>query len=79
MAFAATITAQTVFGNFKVNMGTYTQGNGDTGGAVTTGLASVKFFQATGATKQATSGGAVTITTADPGDDATGYWLAIGH
>lgn len=79
MAFSSTITQQTVMGNMFVNMGTYTQGNGDTGGDIDTGLDQVLNFNATGSTNDVNSAGTVTITTADPGGDQTGYWMAIGY
>lgn len=79
MAFVATLTTQTVVGNKKLNMGTYTQGNGDTGGAIVTGLKTLEFFSATGATKTVNASGTVTITTADPLGDVSGFWQAIGY
>lgn len=79
MAFAATQTGESVFGNLRVMYGTYTQANGDTGGDIQTGLGQVVSFQATAATKQVTDKGKVTITTADPAGDVTGYWMAYGY
>ena len=79
MAFAATQTGQSVFGNLKVHYGTYTQAGGDDGGDIQTGLGQVDSFQATAATKQVTDKGKVTITTADPGEEVTGYWMAYGY
>lgn len=81
MAFTAAQTdgCDTVFGNKRAVMGTYTQGNGDTGGDIVTGLTTVEYFDATGATKVSNSSGTVTITTADPTEAQTGYWMAIGY
>ena len=79
MAFAATQTGESVFGNLRVMYGTYTQGNTDTGGDIQTGLGQVMFATATAATKQVTDKGKVTITTADPTADVTGYWMAMGY
>ncbi len=79
MAFASTITDKTVMGNKRVNMGQYTQASGDTGGAIETGLSRVEYFDATGATKVSDASGTVTIITANPGADQTGYWIAIGY
>lgn len=89
MAFAYSVTQQTVFGNKKVKFGTYTNGSGDTGGDVVTGLSVVEHFQlqpkgsaviATASVVNETfplqnSTGAVTIVTADNED---GYWMAYG-
>lgn len=79
MAFSSTQTAYSVFGNKAVQMGTYTQASGDTGGAIVTGLKTIEYFDATGATKVSNSSGTVTITTADPTEAQTGYWMAIGY
>lgn len=80
MAFTATTTASTVMGNKRVEFGTYSQGDGDTGGDIVTGLGSISYFQAFLATAvdTDTAAGTATITTADPGDDITGFWIAIG-
>lgn len=78
MAFAKTIGTPQLFGNKKVVMGQFTQASGDTGGAIATGLATVDYFEASYSTDNADSSGTVTITTADPGDDQTGYWMAMG-
>lgn len=79
MAFSSSQTADTVFGNKRVTIGTYTQESGDTGGAIATGLSTIEYFDATGATKVSNSSGTVTITTADPTEDQTGYWMAVGY
>jgi hypothetical protein len=79
MAFSATITKRDVTGSMRTHYGTYTQVSGDTGGAITTGLKNVIGFQATGATSAVNSSGAVTIVTANPGADQTGYWQATGY
>jgi hypothetical protein len=88
MAFASAIVGETVFGNKRVKWGTYTNGLGDTGGDVNTGLQSCEalVLQPGGSSAIATapvvdetlpvSGNAVTIVTADNED---GTWLAIGY
>jgi hypothetical protein len=78
MAFAFTTIAETVLGNKRVNYGQFTQGNTDTGGAITTGFSVVDYFEASYATDASDSSGVITITTADPGGAQTGYWMAIG-
>ena len=44
MAFAYTVTDQTVIGSKKLRWGTYTNGGSDTGGAISTGLSRVDGF-----------------------------------
>ena len=79
MAVTVATTMTTVMGNKRVNGGTFTQGNGDTGGAIDTGLSNVDNFQCTIHCKTlSVSGGTVTITTADPLGAQVGYWTAIG-
>ena len=78
MAFAKTVKFVTVFGNKRVAVGQFTQGDGDTGGAIATGLSSIDYFDASYMTDASDSSGTVTITTADPGAAQTGYWIAIG-
>lgn len=78
MAFSATITGSTVFGNKRIVYGTYAQGDGDTGGAVDTKLGAIAYFEATAATDISVSGGVATVTTADPGGDVDGFFMAIG-
>jgi hypothetical protein len=78
MAFVSTIKAQTVFGNKRVHFGQFTQASGDTGGEIATGLASLDYFDASYMTASANDAGDVTITTANPGANQTGYWIAIG-
>ena len=88
MAFAFTITKQTVQGDRDVVYGTFTNGSGDTGGNITTGLRVVEFFemQHTGsavvsdvpvANETFPLAGAtpVTIVTVD---NADGLWKATG-
>lgn len=78
MAFASTVKFSTVFGNKRVVCGQFTQGDGDTGGDIATGLSSLDYFEASYSTDSADSSGTVTITTADPTAAQTGYWMAIG-
>lgn len=77
MAFAATKTGESVFGNLRAIYGTYT--NDDTSGEVSTGLAKVKFFQCTGATisgEKSGYPGTVELTIA--AESTGGFWLALG-
>lgn len=88
MAFSSTITDNGAMGNKKVNMGTYANGSGDTGGNIDTGLNVVEHIQlqpkgsaviATAPVVNETlpiAGNAVTIVTADNED---GYWIAYGY
>lgn len=78
MAFSSAITDRTIMGNKRVNFGTFTQANGDTGGAVVTGLQTVDHFNATGGLTAVNASGTVTITTANPLGAQTGYWMAVG-
>lgn len=78
MVFLATKTKNDVAGSHRVTMGTFSQGNGDTGGAVDTGLRVVENFQMTAATNVSVSGGTVTVTTADPLGAQAGFWKATG-
>jgi len=79
MAFARTVSFETVFGNKRIVVGEFTQASGDTGGAVDTTMSAISYFEASYSTSNVDSSGTVTITTADPGDDQTGYWMAIGE
>ena len=79
MSFAATRTGENVSGNLRCMYGTYTQGDNDTGGDITTGLSDIKTFQATAALKVTISGGVATIVTPNPEEDVTGYWRAEGY
>ena len=88
MAFATAIVEQTDFGSKKASFGTFTNGSGDTGGDIDTGLSICEFIylQHSGAGAVATipsvnetlpcAGSAITIVTADNGD---GYWWAFGY
>lgn len=87
MAFSYTKDDDTVFGNKRVTMGTFTNAGGDTGGDVYTGLQRIeKFFMThTGSAVAADSPVAnetfpcsdpVTIVTTDGAD---GQWMAIGY
>lgn len=87
MAFASAKTKTTVFGDMKVVFGTYTNGSGDTGGDISTGLKRVYgfFLQPTSSSVIASApvvnesfplaGGVVTIVTTDNED---GIWTAYG-
>ena len=81
MAFATDIPdeGRTIMGNKRVVMGTITQGNGDTGGAIATDLSEIYGFTCSiHCTTLSVSGGTVTITTADPLGAQAGYFSAIG-
>jgi len=82
MAFAYAVKKDTVFGDMKITIGTYTNGGSDTGGDIETGLNEVFYFNTDCETSQAAtvnlvaiSGGTVTITTVA---DEDGKWIAIG-
>jgi hypothetical protein len=87
MAFSSAISHKTVFGNKRVNFGTFTNGASDTGGDINTGLRSCEamFLQAGGNTADKAAalnetlpvaGSAVTIVTAAGVD---GSWMAVGY
>ena len=77
-----TVKKQTVIGDVRLVMGTYTNAGGSTGGAIVTGLNEVFYFESNYMASEAEKvnkavilGGTVTLTTED-GED--GQWLAIG-
>jgi len=89
MAFESAITKRgKIPGSGLVHCGTYTNGSGDTGGDINTGLLKCEaiFLQSGGSSVIATApvvnetlpctGSAVTIVTAD---DEDGTWMAIGY
>jgi hypothetical protein len=89
MAFASAITQRPMaVGNKRWSFGTYTNGQGDTGGNINTGLRSCEFIslQPNSSSVIATApvvnetlpvdGTAVTVVTAD---DEDGYWMAVGY
>ena len=88
MAFTSAVTQKTVFGNKRVHIGTYTNGSGDTGGDIETGLNKVEacVLIPTGSSVQTNApvanetfpleSGDVTIVT---DDNADGAWVAIGN
>lgn len=78
MAFEYTL-SRTVMGDKRVHYGSWTQGNGDTGGDIVTGLSTVEYFECTAALQTADSSGTVTVTIADPTAAQAGYWKAIGY
>lgn len=78
MAFSASIVKRNIMGPSRVHYGTFSQGNGDTGGAIVTGLRIVEGFQCTASLNESVSGGTVTVTTADPTGAQAGHWMAIG-
>jgi len=82
MAFSYTVDGEAITGHLRIKYGTFTNGTGDTGGDITTGLDYCPTFIAqtnshiyATAVKQSISGGVVTITT-DMGIDGT--WIAFG-
>lgn len=86
MAFAYTVDTNrgsTVIGNRRFIVGTFTNGEADSGGAIVTGLSKVDAFDVlvtshVGSTnaKRTVSGGTVTIVTPNGVD---GTWWAIGN
>jgi len=79
MSFAYAITKKDVWGSHRVVMGTFSQANTDTGGAIATGLRLVENFDITSEVENiSVSGGEVTVTTEDPGGAQAGFWKAIG-
>ncbi len=89
MAFASAITQRPIsVGNKRWSWGTYTNGSGDTGGNINTGLRLCEHIQLqpSGSSAIATApvvnetlpiaGSAITVVTADNED---GYWMAIGY
>lgn len=89
MAFASAITQRPyAVGNKRWSFGTYTNGSGDTGGNINTGLRMCENIKLTpkGSSVIATAsvvnedlpvaGNAVTVVTADNED---GYWEAVGY
>jgi hypothetical protein len=88
MAFESSVGGQAVEGNLRITYGTYTNGSGDTGGDIDTGLPVCDFImlQPGGSSAIATAsvvnetlpvaGSAVTVVTADNED---GTWFAFGH
>jgi hypothetical protein len=81
MAFAYTVTGTGVLGNKRIKYGTYTNGVGDVGGLIATGLRVVHTASlspntaAPSATRYVISGGNITVTTSG---DEDGLWSAIG-
>lgn len=88
MAFTATTSSITVFGNKRIVIGSYTNTSGSSGGDVETGLLSVDFVSLTpnaAAIAPTTSvavnetlplsGGTVTVVT---GVDESGYFMVVG-
>jgi hypothetical protein len=83
MAFASTVTDQTVVGNIRMVYGTFTNGETDSGGDITPGLDNVRGFSCVptgqvGATmpKYSFASGVITLVT-DNGVD--GNWIAWGN
>ena len=66
-------------GNKRVHMGTFSQTGGDTGGDIDTGLKRIEYAECMAATNLSTSGGTLTVTTANPGGAQAGFWKAIGY
>jgi phage-related minor tail protein len=79
MALTSTYDGESVFGNFRVTHGTFTQEQNDVGGDIDTGLSTVLFFTATGAQSQTTVGGTVSIVNDSLIADMSGHWLAFGY
>lgn len=87
MAFSATKSGETVFGNMRVTYGTW-DGGGETGGNINTGLHQCVHMQLTAAGSSIVAdaptidedfpvdGSAVTIIVTS---DTDGYWMAFGY
>lgn len=87
MAFESAIIKESVFGDMRIRIGTYTNGSGDTGGEIVTGLTNCDYIelQPIGSAVIATqsvvnetfplASGSITVVTADNED---GTWFAIG-
>lgn len=82
MAFAYAISSATVQGNKRVKYGTFTNGDADSGGDITTGLNKIDEFEATitshvgsNQPRATISGGTVTLATENGTD---GIWKATG-
>lgn len=88
MAFAFTITGQTVFGNKRIITGSYVSSSGGTGGDINTGLTNCEacFLQGIGSAVDVAepvinetfpvAGGAITIVTTA---DKSGTFMALGY
>jgi len=80
MSWSATQTeGPKAIGPFRICMGTFSQGNTDTGGDISTSLHTIISCECTAAINLSVSGGTITVTTADPTTDQAGYWTAIGY
>ena len=80
MAFSSSITRRPkAMGDMRMSHGTFTQGNGDTGGDIITGMRDCKVCITDVHCTASISGGTVTITTADPGAAQEGQWIAYGY
>ena len=76
--FTSKIEKGDIIGTRRVKYGTFSQGSGDTGGVIKTGLYHVDYFQMMGALNVSIDEGSVTVTTADPGGSQAGFWMAVG-
>ena len=75
-----TRTEGSIFGNMKVEFGTYTLISGDTVLTLTPSLRDVHMLVCSGELKRSVSGTTYTITVTDPSTGgATGQWMAIGY
>ena len=78
MSFTSELTIYTGAKIKSVNIGTFAQASGDTGGTVATGLSRVDHFELNGAIGWTASGGDVTVKTVNPGETVAGSWMAVG-
>ena len=86
MAFSFTKTVEQPMGSMRMTMGTFTNGSGDTGGNIRTGLTKVASIQLQPKGSSVLSNMCVvngTFPREDPvtivtDDNADGYWMAIG-
>lgn len=72
MAFVATRSDETKFGNKRVTFGTFT--NDGSSGTIATGLAKCEYAHVTGASVLTQSSGTLTATTSA----TSGFWMAFG-
>ena len=82
MALSASITQETVFGNMRILMGTYTKDTGDTTGTLTLGLNGVFYVEANSSTAAIAVGASWasgTLTFYGASGDTGGYWIVFGY
>lgn len=83
MAFASTVSGARTAGGMRCKFGTFSNGDGDSGGSITTGLHYIASHNVTVSSdtdaaipKTTTSGGTLTLVT---GNNIDGTWEATGR